>query len=148
MGCVVPVVVHLRDTLLFDYYIVRAVGDVPFGFFEATEAHRAIHNATCNKDQDAAWLDLPGWSRTRTSLYTFAAAAGPGVHSPSSGPLSSLSASYLLLRQAFSVSRRFELIELTGAQGLASRRTYSHVHIASLQELLCVLQGRCRRRVG
>jgi len=48
MGCVLPVVVHLRDTLLFVYYILRAVGDVPFGFFEATELHRAVHNATYN----------------------------------------------------------------------------------------------------
>jgi hypothetical protein len=49
MGCVLPVVVHLRDTLLFVYYIVCAMGDVPFGFFEATKVHRAIHNATHNK---------------------------------------------------------------------------------------------------
>ena len=49
MGCVLPVVVHLRDTLLFVYYIVCATGDVPFGFFEATKVHRAIHNATHNK---------------------------------------------------------------------------------------------------
>src|ERR1700748_2248438 len=48
MGCVLPVVVHLRDTLLFVYYILRAMGDVPFGFFEATELHRAVHNATYN----------------------------------------------------------------------------------------------------
>jgi hypothetical protein len=41
---------------------------------------------------------------------------------------------------AFSVSLRFELIELIGAQDLSSRRAYSHVHIASIQELLCVLQ--------
>ena len=45
MGCVLPVVVHLRDTLLFVYYIARAMGDVPFSFFEATELHRAIHKA-------------------------------------------------------------------------------------------------------
>jgi hypothetical protein len=50
MGCVLPVVVHLRDTLLFVYYIARTIGDVPFGFFEATELHRAIPNATYNKD--------------------------------------------------------------------------------------------------
>jgi len=49
MGCVLPVVVHLRDTLLFVYYIVRAMGDVPFCFFEPPEVHRAIHNATYNK---------------------------------------------------------------------------------------------------
>jgi hypothetical protein len=45
MGCVLPVVVHLRDPLLFVYYIARAMGDVPFSFFEATELHRAIHKA-------------------------------------------------------------------------------------------------------
>jgi hypothetical protein len=49
VGCVLPVVVHLRDTLLFVYYILRAMGDVPLGFSEATELHRAIHNATYNK---------------------------------------------------------------------------------------------------
>jgi hypothetical protein len=54
MVCVLPVVVHLRDTLLFVHYIVRAMGDLPFGFFEATEVHRAIHNATYNKDWDTA----------------------------------------------------------------------------------------------
>jgi hypothetical protein len=52
-----PIAVHLRDTLLFAYYIVRAMGDVPFGFIEATELHRAIHRATYNKDQDTAQLE-------------------------------------------------------------------------------------------
>ena len=57
MGCVLPIAVHLRDTLLFAYYIVRAMGDVPFGFIEATELHRTIHSATYNKDQDTAQLE-------------------------------------------------------------------------------------------
>jgi hypothetical protein len=49
MGCVLPVVVHLRDPLLFVYYIACAMGDVPFSFFEATELHRAIHKAAYDK---------------------------------------------------------------------------------------------------
>jgi hypothetical protein len=52
-----PIAVHLRDTLLFAYYIVRAMGDVPFGFIEAKELHRTIHRATYNKDQDTAQLE-------------------------------------------------------------------------------------------
>jgi hypothetical protein len=61
MGCVLPIAVHLRDTLLFAYYIVRAMGDVPFGFIEATELHRTIHRRNLQQ--------RPGYSPTRSSIF-------------------------------------------------------------------------------
>jgi hypothetical protein len=48
---------------------------------------------------------------------------------------------------AAGVSLSVELIELVGQQDLAAGRGYPHVHIAFLQKLLCLLQGR-RRRVA
>jgi hypothetical protein len=40
----------------------------------------------------------------------------------------------------FGISLSFELIEVVGQQDLTSWRAYSHIHVASSHEFLCLLQ--------